>query len=96
MRSATIGPRTHNTSHPLLRSHSNLDHDGTQGHGIGGRLPLWLYHHFFFVLTRLAQVFSIALIGEFKLREWVRHGEEIKERTKDGKKRMMRSPVNQS
>ena len=89
MRSATIGPRTHNTSHPLLRSHSNLDHDGTQGHGIGGRLPLWLYHHFFFVLTRLAQVFSIALIGEFKLREWVRHGEEIKEN--EGKKGMMRT-----
>ena len=39
---------------------------------------------FFFVLTRLAQVFSIALIGEFKLRGWVRHGEELRlKRTKE-------------
>ena len=50
---------------------------------------LSLYITIFFVLTRLTKVFSIALIGEFKLRGWVRHGEEIKEN--EGKKGMMRT-----
>ena len=86
MRSAT-GPRTHNITSSVAFTLKFGSYDGAQGHGIGGPLPL--YHHFFFVLTRLTKVFSIALIGEFKLRGWVRHGEEIKEN--EGKKGMMRT-----